>query len=60
MAHKISDECVGCGTCVDECEAEAIKEQDDKYSIIAEKCTECGKCVEVCPVEAIAKEDNNK
>lgn len=57
MAYKISDECVGCGTCVDECEAEAIKEKDDKYSIIAEKCTECGKCVEVCPVEAIAKDE---
>ncbi|MCK5594738.1 4Fe-4S binding protein [bacterium] len=55
MAYNISDECVGCGTCVDECETGAIKEQDDKYSIIAEKCTECGKCVEVCPVEAIAK-----
>ena len=28
MAHFISDECVACGTCLDECPNEAIKEGD--------------------------------
>ena len=24
MAYKISDECIACGTCIDECPVEAI------------------------------------
>ena len=53
MAHKISDECISCGTCVDTCAFEAISEGEDKYVIDREKCTDCGTCVEFCPVEAI-------
>ncbi len=52
MAYKISDDCVACGTCVDECPVSAISEGDGKYVIDAEKCIECGRCAEVCPVEA--------
>ena len=28
MAYKISDECIACGTCIDECPVEAISEGD--------------------------------
>ena len=31
MAYVISDECVSCGTCAEECPAEAIHEGDGKY-----------------------------
>ncbi len=55
MAHKINDECVGCGTCVEECPVNAITEDGDKYKINAETCTDCGKCKEVCPVDAIVE-----
>ena len=54
MAHKISDECVECGTCIPECPVEAISE-GTPYSIDADKCTDCAACVSVCPTEAIAK-----
>jgi len=54
MAHKISDECISCGACVDECPVEAISEGEDQYVIDADTCTDCGACVEVCPTEAIS------
>ena len=54
MAYVITDECVACGTCAEECPAEAI-EEGEPYVINEEKCTECGSCAEVCPVEAIVE-----
>ncbi len=53
MAYEITDECVACGTCAEECPSEAISEGEDKYVIDQDKCTECGTCVEVCPTGAI-------
>lgn len=53
MAYKISDECIACGTCIDECPVDAIAE-GDIYTIDPELCTDCGSCAEVCPVEAIS------
>ncbi|MDY6844474.1 MAG: 4Fe-4S binding protein [Thermodesulfobacteriota bacterium] len=52
MAYRITDECIACGTCVDECPVDAISEGDEIYEIDAELCTECGACAEVCPVDA--------
>lgn len=53
MAYKITDECVACGTCLEECPVEAILEGDPIYKIDPEKCTDCGECAEACPSEAI-------
>jgi len=55
MAYRITDECIACGSCADECPSEAISE-GDIYVIDAEKCTECGTCADQCPVEAIVQE----
>ena len=55
MAHKITDECTACGSCVDECPVECIKE-GDIYVIDPEECTDCGACVDVCPAECIIEE----
>ncbi|MBO7523827.1 MAG: 4Fe-4S binding protein [Bacteroidales bacterium] len=52
MAYKISDDCVACGTCIDECPVGAISE-GDIYVIDADKCADCGTCADVCPSEAI-------
>jgi len=56
VAYKITDECVSCGLCSEECPVEAISEGDDKYIIDQNICTECGTCVSVCPNDAIVEE----
>ena len=56
MARVISDECVSCGTCADECPVEAISQGDTTYVIDPELCLECGACAGVCPVDAIVEE----
>ena len=56
MAYKITDACVKCGACADNCPVEAISEGDEKYVIDADVCVSCGACAENCPVEAIEEE----
>lgn len=53
MAYVISDDCIACGTCIDECAVGAISE-GEKYSIDPEVCVECGTCADVCPSGAIS------
>ena len=52
MAYVITDDCVACGTCIDECPQGAISE-GEKYSINPDLCIDCGSCAGVCPSEAI-------
>ena len=53
MAYVIGNDCIACGTCIDECPGGAISE-GDIYKINADACTECGSCASVCPSEAIS------
>ena len=46
-----SDECIGCGTCVDECPHGVIFMHRD--SEVPIKCTDCGECAAICPRGAI-------
>ena len=55
MAYQITDDCVQCGVCADECPSDAIKEGSDKYVIDQDTCTECGTCVDACPSGAIVE-----
>lgn len=52
MAYKITDACIACGTCIDECPVQAIS-AGDIYKIDADTCIDCGTCADVCPTEAI-------
>lgn len=54
MAYVISDACLKCGTCAEQCPAEAISEGETQYEINPDLCLDCGSCAGVCPVEAIA------
>jgi len=57
VPYRITEECVACGTCAEECPAGAIEEGEDSYQINQELCTECGTCIDVCPTEAIVEEE---
>ena len=52
MAYQISDECIACGACADECPVSAIAEKDGKFVINADDCIDCGACASACPVGA--------
>ncbi len=55
MAFEITDECLACGVCMDECPVEAISEGEEIFVIDPNECTDCGSCSEVCPNEAIIR-----
>jgi NAD-dependent dihydropyrimidine dehydrogenase PreA subunit len=52
----ITDDCIECGSCIDECPNEAISESDGKYVIDPELCSECQSCMDICPNEAIVEQ----
>lgn len=52
MAYIIENFCLACGTCIDECPSEAIRE-GELFSIDEDLCVDCGLCALVCPAEAI-------
>lgn len=63
MSVKITDTCIACGACIDECPVEAIVDEDDNpenddiYYVYPDKCVECvghhdsPACAEACPTE---------
>jgi len=66
MSLIITDECIACDACREECPNEAIEEGDPIYLIESDHCTECvgwfdePQCVEVCPVDCIIVDSNNQ
>jgi len=55
MPRKITDSCIACGTCFDNCPVSCITE-GDIYKIDPDQCIDCGLCQENCPVQAIEEE----
>ena len=53
MAHKVLEDCVYCGCCLDACPADAILDGDSIYEVVPENCTDCGLCAEACPIDQI-------
>ena len=52
MAYKITDKCISCGACAQQCPVGCIDQGDERYVIDPNQCIECGTCAGVCPVEA--------
>jgi len=59
MALMITDECINCDVCEQECPNEAIYQGELIFEIDPNRCTECvghfdtPQCREVCPVDCI-------
>jgi ferredoxin len=51
--------CNACGTCLERCTIEAIKEGDETMEINPGKCIGCALCVTACPEEAIELVDKD-
>jgi ferredoxin len=66
MSLLITDDCIACDACREECPNEAIEEGDPIYIIESDRCTECvgsfdePQCIEVCPVDCIIIDKNNQ
>ena len=66
MAVRITDSCINCAACIDECPTEAIVDEDDNptgedtYFVHSDKCVECvdhhdePACATSCPTEVVS------
>ncbi|MHA2393607.1 MAG: ATP-binding protein [Promethearchaeota archaeon] len=54
FAEVDSDACVGCGTCEQRCNLEAIELIDGISNVNLTRCIGCGVCTSTCPEEAIS------
>jgi len=52
--YRITDACIGCGTCQGVCPQQVITE-GSPFMIDANHCLQCGSCAENCPVQAIER-----
>ena len=48
-----ASKCIDCGTCIDVCPQNAIKEDNQNYRVDTELCDLCGMCCDECPTQAL-------
>ena len=53
IAQLDRDECIGCWTCLDRCQMDALSEAEDRVALNADRCIGCGLCVSTCPSGAL-------
>ena len=53
MVEILKEKCTGCGACIKDCPAGAIKLEDGRAAWLR-KCIQCGHCVAVCPQNAVS------
>ncbi|MBF9018317.1 MULTISPECIES: glycyl-radical enzyme activating protein [unclassified Oceanispirochaeta] len=55
------EKCIGCGLCIPQCPASALKLDDNGINLDRNSCISCMKCTDICPshaLEPIGKEQN--
>lgn len=56
VARVRDQDCIGCETCVERCQMEAVAVVDGIARVAEERCIGCGLCVPTCPEDAMALE----
>jgi NAD-dependent dihydropyrimidine dehydrogenase PreA subunit len=54
VAQVDGERCIGCGTCVESCQFQALSLDGDLVLLDWERCMGCGVCVDQCAQEALA------
>ncbi len=66
MALKITNDCIACAACVEDCGNQAISEGPGIFIIDPQRCTECvgfhdsSRCVAICPVDACVPDPDHQ
>lgn len=47
------DACIGCGTCINRCQMDALSSAGNKVEFNMDRCIGCGLCVSTCPTNAL-------
>jgi NAD-dependent dihydropyrimidine dehydrogenase PreA subunit len=47
------EKCEGCATCIERCQMEAFRMEDNMVFLEPDRCIGCGLCVTTCPAEAL-------
>ena len=58
--YLITNNCIGCGSCVDVCPQSCIKANNIPFEIEQEHCLHCGNCYSVCPAGAVIRGDTDE
>jgi ferredoxin len=53
FAQVDQEECIGCETCLERCQMDAIEVVDEIATVDLDRCIGCGLCVTTCPSEAM-------
>ena len=54
--YLITEDCIGCGVCVDVCPQKCIDTSARPLRIVQENCLRCGNCFRECPTDAVVKQ----
>lgn len=53
--YFITDNCIGCGSCVAVCPQGCIRQDSIPFQVEQEHCLHCGNCMTACPVGAVVR-----
>jgi NAD-dependent dihydropyrimidine dehydrogenase PreA subunit len=56
VAALDADTCEGCGVCVERCQMEALRMEDESVVLDPDRCIGCGLCVSTCPTGSLTLE----